>query len=253
MALVLAPPPNYEPYRLDFDIRPRAVTPRRKTEIRFTVRHPQTSAAVTRFELVHERVLHLFILSHDLDYFAHVHPDQQPDGSFVYTAMFPRPGAYRLIAEFLPVGGAPQLIQHSVVTAGYAGSLLPTAELSQDVADKVVDGVRVKLTMPEPVGGREQLVTFDLTDAVTGRPVSDLEPFLGATGHLLLVSADLQTAAHSHPVAEMSAVVGPTVVFQMLFPRAGRYRFWVQFQRKGRILTAPFTVSARPRDPIFGR
>jgi len=47
------------------------------------------------------------------------------------------------------------------------------------------------------------------------------------------VSADLAIAAHSHPVADMSAQGGPTVVFQMLFPRAGDYKVWVQFQRRG--------------------
>ena len=109
----------------------------------------------------------------------------------------------------------------------------------------------VKLSMPPPVGGREQLLTFEFQDVATGSPISDLEPYLGAVGHLLLVSADLQTAAHSHPVAEMSAAVGPTVVFQALFPRAGASRFWVQFQRRGRVLVAPFTVVARPREQIF--
>ena len=253
MALVPAPPPDYTPYHLDVDTRPRGPIAGRNTEIHISIRDPRTNARVRDFERVHERILHLFILSQDLEYFAHVHPDLQRDGSFVQTAVLPRPGAYRLIADFLPAGGAPQLIQHSVVTAGYAGSLVPNARLLPDVGDKIVEGVRVKLSMAPAVAGREQLLTFEFADAVTGVPVSDLEPYLGAVGHLLLVSADLQTAAHSHPVADMSAAVGPTVVFQALFPRPGSYRFWVQFQRRGRVLVAPFTVAARPRDPMFER
>jgi hypothetical protein len=253
MALVPAPPPDYEPYHLTIEAMPRAPRPGRNTEIRLTIRDPHSDAVVKDFQTVHERILHLFVLSQDLDYFAHVHPQLQPDGSFTQTAVLPRPGVYRLIADFSPVGGAPQMAQESVVTAGYAGSLVPGVQLVPDVADKIVEGVRVKLSMPPPVGGREQLLTFEFEDAVTGSPVSDLEAYLGAVGHLLLVSADLQTAAHSHPVADMSASVGPTVVFQALFPRAGMYRFWVQFQRRGRVLVAPFTVMAQPRDAVFGR
>ena len=67
--------------------------------------------------------------------------------------------------------------------AATANALLP------DAADKVVGGARVKLTMPEPFAGREQLITFDVLDETTGAPAGDLEPYLGATGHLLVASA----------------------------------------------------------------
>lgn len=253
MPLVLAPKPDYEPYHLDVVTRPRGPVSGRNTEIRLSIRNPRTNARVRDFETVHERILHLFILSQDLEYFAHVHPELQPDGSFVQTAVLPRPGAYRLIADFLPAGGAPQLVQHSIVTAGYTGSLLPGARLAPDVSDKTIEGVRVTLSMTPPIAGREQILTLEFADAVSGAPLADLEPYLGAVAHLLVVSADLQTAAHSHPVAEMSAPVGPTVVFQALFPRAGAYRFWVQFQRHGKVLAVPFTVAARPRDPSVDR
>jgi hypothetical protein len=72
-------------------------------------------------------------------------------------------------------------------------------------------------------------------------------------GHILLASADLETVAHSHPVADLSAGLGPTVVFQALFPRVGGYRFWVQFQRHGRVSVAPFTVVTGPRESAAAR
>ena len=153
--------------------------------------------------------------------------------------------AYQLIADFLPAGGTPQLVQRSFVTAAYTGSLLRPAALTRDVTDKVIGPTRVKLTLPEPMAGREQLITFDLQDAVTGAAVSDLEPYLGATGHLLVASADLAVASHFHPVAEISGRAGPTVVFQVLFPSPGDYRMWVQFQRRGQVLTAPFTFAVQ--------
>jgi len=221
--------------------------------VRFLVRTPETGVIVKEFERVHERLLHFFVIGHDLRYFAHLHPVLHDDGTFEQRIVLPQAGAYRLIADFLPTGGAPQLLQKSVATAGYRGPLLPRGAPAPDLGDKVIDGVRVALATPQPVGGLQQLVTFDLEDAATRKPIEDLEPFLGAAGHLLILSADLQDAAHSHPIAEISTRLGPRVVFQVLFPRAGTYRMWAQFQRKGAVLTAPFTITARPRNQVFGR
>jgi hypothetical protein len=109
--------------------------------------------------------------------------------------------------------------------------------------------VRVKAIVPQPIAGREQLVTFELVEDKSGQPIHDLEPFLGAPAHLLIASGDLESVMHSHPVAGLTDAAGPRVVFQVLFPRAGPYRGWVQFQRQGEVLTAPFTVEAKRRDP----
>jgi len=216
----------------------------RAQRLRFVVRDPRTGAAVRSFTLLHERLLHLFVVSHDLSFFTHVHPEIERDGTFEQTITLPHAGAYRLIADFAPEGGAPQLLQKTIVTAGYRGSLRAGAPPPVDTGDKTVDGTRVRFVASDPIAGREQLLTFEIADASTGKPIADLEPFLGAPGHLLIVGSDLLTAAHSHPVAELSGNNGPDVVFQVLFPRTGVYRLWVQFQRHGRVTTAPFTVRA---------
>jgi len=245
MALVPAGPADARPYGLDVAITPAAVRPQQPAHVRFLVRNPQTQKPVHEFAIVHERVFHLFVVSRDLDYFAHVHPALRRSGALEVDVTVPRAGAYQLIADFVPLDGAPQLVQTSFATAGYASRVSEVPQLAADRTDKIVDGVRVSLTMPDAVAGREQLITFDLSDAATGAPVTDLEPFLGASGHLLIASADLEAVAHSHPVAGLSSgQSGPTVVFQHLFPREGMYRMWAQFQRRGKVLTASFTVRA---------
>jgi hypothetical protein len=248
MALVAAAASHYEAYGLDIEIDPAVLRPGQKGRVRFAVRDPRTQLLVRDFELVHERLFHLFVVSRDLEYFAHIHPELRPDGSLDVDLQLPRAGVYQMIADFLPVGGSPQLVQKSFVTAGYKGPLLDVPALAPDTADKIVRGTRVKAIVAEPVAGREQLITVEFEDATTGAPVTDLEPYLGAAGHLLLASADLAIVAHSHPVVELSSTGGgPRVVFQLLFPRAGAYRFWVQFQRRGEVMTASFTVPVQPR------
>jgi hypothetical protein len=247
MALVEATAARYDAYGLDIEILPAALRAGQKGRVRFAVRDPRTQALVKDFELVHERLFHLFIVSRDLDHFEHIHPELRPDGSLDVEIQVPRAGVYQMIADFVPVGGAPQLVQKSFVTAGYQGALLEVPMLPQDTTDKIVKGTRVKAFVPESVAGREQLITFEFEDATTGAAITDLEPYLGAAGHLLIASADLAIVAHSHPVAELSTTGGSDVVFQVLFPRAGMYRFWVQFQRRGQVIAASFTVPVQPR------
>src|SRR4051812_4548997 len=211
MTLVRPTAADYAAYVLDVETVPRVVRPQQKTRVRFVVRDPRSLATVKRFDLLHERVFHLFVISQDLDYFTHIHPALRQNGSLDVDIELPRPGVYQLIADFMPEGGSPQLLQKSIVTAGYTGPLNAPPPLTRDTEDKIVSGARVTLTMPEPVAGREQLVTFELEDAASGAPLRDLEPYLGAAGHLLLVSADLSIAAHSHPVAEISSAGGPRV------------------------------------------
>jgi hypothetical protein len=246
MALVAAASADYRPYLLDVELTPRAVTPGQPVQARFRVLEPGTRQPVSAFEPIHEKVFHLFVVGHDLQHFAHLHPELRSDGSLDIAFEVPRSGAYRFIADFLPIGGAPQLLEKSFVTAGYAGPLVP-AGIAPDIDDEVVGATRVRLISPPSVAGREQLVTFELADAASGEPVADLEPYLGATGHLLVLSADLSVAFHSHPVASITSAFGPSIVFQMLFPRPGVYKLWMQYQRNGTIGTASFALPVQER------
>jgi hypothetical protein len=239
---------DYTPYALDINLEPRALAPNQPGRVRLFVRDPATGAVVRRLEQVHDRVFHLFVVGRDLEYFAHVHPVLRKSGALDVDISVPRPGAYELIADFLPSGGAPQIVQRAFVTRGYTGPLSVVPAPTANLEDKTDRNVRVHLTSPDPRARREQLITFELRDPATGAPVEDIEPFLGANGHLLVVSADFGAVFHSHPIAEISSPHGPRVVFQVLFPQPGMYRLWAQFQRAGRVATVAFTIPIREID-----
>jgi hypothetical protein len=225
-------------YPLDLQVSPKQIPAGRELQLTFRARDPKTGKPVTKFEVVHEKLFHLFIVSHDLQYFAHVHPEPRSDGSFSLHTTLPRPGIYRLLADYYPTGGVPQLLPKALATAGYTSPLLP-AELSPDLGPQRGENLEVELTTdpPQPIAGKKTLLFFKL------KPAAGLEPYLGAWSHMLAVSNDLIDMIHTHPSV---ADGGPAVQFDLYFPREATYRIWVQFQRQGKVNTVVFTV------PVLG-
>ena len=241
MELVPIPPPQLGEYRMDVAVTPGAAG-RGASRLRITLRDPVSNLPVSRFTTVHEKLLHLFIIDRRLEFFRHVHPQQVGDAAFEWREALP-PGEFVIIADFLPQGGRAQMLQRAIVTPGYRGSVFPaTPDLSSDLSvEKIVDGVRVQLGAAGLKAGKEAVLTFRLADAQSGNAVSDLEPFLGAPGHMLLVNADLTEADHVHP--EEPATRGPVVTFQPLMPAAGTYKLWFQFQRHGTVTTVAYVIT----------
>jgi heavy metal-binding protein len=235
MALVPIAPPRTGQYRLAVTQVPARRGPG-TSALKLRIRDPDSHENVQMFAEAHERLLHLFIIGRDLRYFAHEHPRRTSDGFELPVDL--APGAYMLIADFLPGGGYPQMVHRAIVTPGFRASPFGTVALQEDVAEKAADGLRVQMTV-EPARGRPAaIVRFRLMDDA-GTAVTDLEPYLGSAGHLLIVSPDLTHSIHAHPEALGS---GPELAFDVEFPEAGIYKLWVQFQRRGKVSAVPFVV-----------
>jgi hypothetical protein len=268
MALVRAAPFDVRDYRLDFRTEPAVIKPGQKATLHFGIFHPGTGQLVQKFESVHERQYHLFVISQDMQYFQHLHPTQQPDGTWSIEVTLPKAGYYKILSDFLPGGGSVQFLARSLVTAGYDGDLVgdgarlvPDAELT-----KTVDDVTATLAYDPQrfIAGLYGHLNFHLTDTATGRPISDLQTYLGAFGHTLIMSEDMVDYVHSHPLDIVAAgdddsppqfVIppgadleklrgGPDVTFDGLVPRPGRYRAWTQFRRNDKVYTFAFTFEA---------
>jgi hypothetical protein len=224
--------PEYVEYPMDLSLAPRVPRPGEPVEMTFRIRDPQKGAPVPKFEVVHERLFHLFVVSQDLKYFIHEHPVAAGPGTFRYTATLPGRGLYRVLGDYYPSGGTPQLTERTVILGG---GRLATAHLEPDLAPKHAENLDVELTTEpaQPLAGYKTLLFFRV------RPGDGLEPYIGAWGHMLAASDDLIDMIHTHPYL---ADGGPQIQFNVIFPRARTYRLWVQFQRKGVVNTAVFTV-----------
>lgn len=252
MKLVPGDPLDAREYLVDMVSTPQAVRPGRSAHLTFTIRDPQTRAAVRRFAIVHDKPFHLFVVSHDLEYYDHVHPEMQPDGSWKIDMTVPKPGYYKLYSDFLPIGGTPQVVPR-VLVAGDPGDLgQARAHLpAEDLAPKTADSMTVSISLPADglEAGRDEKLLYHIVDAKTGKPVTNLEPYLAAYGHTLVLSEDTMEYVHAHPVELLpdkieEAAGGPDLTFKALLPKPGRYRLWTQLKRGGVVSTVRFTVTA---------
>jgi len=223
-------------YPLSLKADPPRIPSGQPVRLEFRLSDPKTGAPVKKFEVVHEKLFHLFIVSNDLEYFAHEHPGLGKDSVFRLETTLPKPGIYRLLADVFPMGGTPQLIPKTLTTAGYTKTFESSmATLRADLAPKRSANMEVELAMepPQPIAGKKTLMFFRM------QPSEGLEPYLGAWSHMLAVSNDLIDMIHTHPAI---ADGGPRLQFDVFFPREATYRIWVQFQRLGKVNTVQFTV-----------
>jgi hypothetical protein len=233
MKLVAGVPDQVE-FHLDLSVTPRGPKPHETVRLRFDVHDPWKNNPVKKFNIVHEKLFHAFIVSEDLQFFVHDHPIWAND-AFQYDMMFPKPGMYRVLGDFYPEGATPQLITKTIFVAGSASS---SPRLTRDYSPKDAENLNVALsTMPsEPVAGTTTQMRFRIT------PGEGLEKYLGAWGHMLAASDDLIDMMHTHPfIADGSA----EMQFDLTFPRAHMYRIWVQFQRKGVVNTVHFDIPVK--------
>ena len=276
MALVRGAPFDVRDYGLELDDRAGRRAGRQTRRMAIPRLPSGTGEPILKFETVHERQYHLFVISQDMTHFQHIHPELQADGTWVIDVTLPKAGYYKVLSDFLPAGGASQFIARPLVTADYTGDLAgDSARLAAD-AEPDPDGGRshgdVSATIRRHSSpGCTVTCSFRLTDTAPGQPVTDLQTYLGAFGHTLIMSEDLNEYVHSHsldivpggnddeempqflipPGADLEKLRGgPDVIFDGLMPKPGRYRAWTQFRRNDKIHTFVTTFEVRERSAV---
>jgi hypothetical protein len=196
-----------------------------------------SGAALTSYATTHDRDLHLIVVRRDLSGFQHVHPTLGSDGTWSIPLSVAAPGQYRVFADFQPSGRSSGLTLGADVAApgDYRPLPLPAPSPIATVDDYQVtlDGQLHPATAS----------TLTLTVRKNGVPVTDLQPYLGAYGHLVALRDGDLAFLHVHP--QESATAGPAVTFVAEVPSAGAYRLFLDFQHGGVVHTAAFTAEAR--------
>ena len=262
----------------------------------------KTGAPIDDFEVEMTKQMHLIVVKNDLSWFNHIHPQFQGNGKFTVTTVLPSAGTYKIYADYTRKSAGQEVPQCEFATAG--ATVTPTKvsivpdkmqgmwllnkfnahpESEPDTKGGATYQVAL-MPMPMPiVSGQDTMLHFQVRDA-EGKPVKDLQPYLGAMGHCVILSSDTGSYLHSHPMSEnmegmnhsmggmkmggdakmsdmkgmdhdmgamrMDAPApksgGPDVMFHTNFPKAGLYKVWGQFQHKGKIITASYVVNVAP-------
>jgi hypothetical protein len=111
---------------------------------------------------------------------------------------------------------------------------------------KTFADTKANLTFSQPTlkAGQEVRLTFDLKQTSNNQPITDLQPYLGKRGHLVILkqSYPLTKADYIHAHAMKDTPAGQ-VSFMTRFRTSGKYKLWGQFNRNGKIVTADFWVN----------
>ncbi|MFI6602892.1 hypothetical protein ACIBHX_42140 [Nonomuraea sp. NPDC050536] len=211
-----------------------AIAAGQPTDFKFTVTGPD-GKPVTAYEVEHDKKLHFIVASRDLTLFQHVHPEMTPDGVWSIKLTLPEAGAYRAFADFTPTGGSGLTLGADLQVAGeFQPKPLPQASRTASI-----DGYNVTLD-GDLVPGQASKLTLKVSK--DGEPVTDLQPYLGAYGHLVALRAGDLAYLHVHP--EESKAAGPDITFYAEVPSRGDYRLFLDFKHGDTVRTAAFTAHA---------
>lgn len=224
-------------YRLEFDSARQEPNP--AATVSFTVVRPD-GKPLTNYTAVHDKKLHFIAVKRDLSGFQHVHPALDKNGTWATTLSLTS-GQWRVFADFDPAGKTQQMTLGADLAV--AGMLAPQP-LPASSRTATVDGYTVTLDGNLTAGTQSKLT---LSVAKDGTPVTDLQPYLAAYGHLVALREGDLAYLHVHPdgaPGDGKTEPGPDVTFYAEAPSAGNYRLYLDFKHHGAVHTAEFTVAA---------
>lgn len=197
---------------------------------------------VTDFATSHEKELHLIVVRTDGTEFRHVHPRMDSDGTWSLPWTWTEAGTYRVYADFVPAGQDAQTYTLTR-TVEVAGQFAPATDLAA-TKSATVGPYTVELDGDLAAGAGTEL-TFTVTK--DGQPITNLQPYLGAFGHLVALRDGDLAYLHVHPEGEApqaGETSGPQVGFHAEAPTAGRYFLYLDFKVDGEVYSAPFLLDS---------
>ncbi len=205
---------------------------------RFSFRIVDDRGRVIRdeYELESERELHLVVVRRDTAVYEHVHPRKGEDGTWSVDLALREPGVYRAYADF-QIGGK----KRALATDLFVGGDFEPVPPPEPEPVNEVDGYSIGVASSQPLqAGQARSLAFSISRGES--PVEDLQPYLGARGHLVALREGDLGYLHVHPE---EGVGSSAVEFEATFPTAGRYRLFFQFKTGGRVRTVAYTVEVR--------
>lgn len=195
---------------------------------------------VTRYQPYQGELMQLDLVRADLTDYQHTTLAMRQDGTWVAQVPSLAAGSYRAYATFAaPATGNPA-VYHLSESFSVPGATSSTA-LPEPATSDQVDGFTVALSGQARAGAASGL-SLEFTKA--GKPVTYFQRYLDGYAHLMAFHASDMAAAHFTPaIKSTDPHATSTLTTQALFPMAGMWRVFAQFNANGTVDTAAFTVS----------
>ncbi len=253
---------SHRSYKMEIISKPTAIEPNSKITIVYEIKNDK-GETLKNYDTVHEKIMHFIVVRKDLAYFQHLHPDfDKSTGEFKVAINFPEDGSYRVFPDFTPGDDNPQKLPVTVyqdldvgnLSNYYAQTVAPDTEKSKTYGD-----YEVNTTITQ--GENQSEVTYSLNIAKDDEPVTDLENYLGALGHSVILKEGSLDFIHTHALdassvgqehgsmqhggSPMPAGKGPVISFATTFPGPGVYKIFTQFQHQKEIQTVDYTINVK--------
>jgi hypothetical protein len=240
-------------YKMHFKSDPAELSAAQPATLLFTPRITGNDKEAVALDLQHEKKIHLIVVSEDLSYFEHIHPDYQADGSYLIKVLgksqnysngtgknetrFDHGGNYFLFADYKPTGGSHQVEK---VALTVKGNKKPGVTFKQDKLSGTSGNFSVSLaaTGGKLISGTQMHIAGTVRKDGKDIDAATLEDYLGAKAHMVVISLDEKEYLHVHP-----DVANGKFDLHTTFKKPGIYRGWVQFQSEGKVHTIDFTMN----------
>lgn len=197
------------------------------------------------FETVHEKQMHVMVVRKDLAYFQHVHPtlDTKTGIWTLDKLTIPTDGPFRLFADFTEGGTKSAVTIYEDFNVGDMAKY-QKQPIGDTKEDKTFGKYQV-LLQTEPIvlqANTEAKLVYLFGDAENGgTSLTGLQPYLGAMGHAVILSENLDFI-HAHAKDDKTLASRGIVEFMATLPKEGKYKVFGQFQHNGSVFTTDFVL-----------
>jgi len=238
-------------FHINFKTNPKELVAGGAGTLYYTPKKDGYDDELVPLELHHEKKIHLMILSKDLSYFEHIHPKYDGEGyqikvigkneSFTKErgldeTQFTHGGEYIMYVDYVPAGATGQLDKIPLIVGG---TPIEKIELGNQNLNWAGEGYKVELSSDKNLTVNTP-VQLKIHITNEGNPVNDLGTYLGALAHMVVLSEDTEGYLHVHPLD--SETNGPDILLNTKFPKAGKYKVYMQFNHNGKVRTTNFVV-----------
>lgn len=224
-------------YYLAFNANPQLTEAGKQVTFSFTPKIKGNENKQVPLETMHEYKVHLIVVSNDLSFYQHLHPDTNSDGSYTINSTFRSGGKYVLFADYMPTGGEEKVER---IEMNVTGKQPEAKSYTKENLVSKIDNYTV--TLQSSTGKFETGKTNHFTATITmnGKEINanDLENIMGTKGHMVAISKDTKQFVHVHPEIENGKLD-----LHADFTTPGIYRAFFQFQTEGKVRTADFVLN----------